>query len=286
MLLVALPYLARDLEAWVRTRRWPAWTAPAGARAGLAMGACVAMIPGGWIYPDLRPGLRIAPQFPPVAACDFIAAHGIRGRAFNQFEFGGYLLWRFWPDRTRLPFIDIHQTGTRQDRRDYVSASFDPQAWRELDARRRFDWALVKRYHAPEDSTLDILDADPGWTLVFADDAAALYLKRGGALAATADSFAYRVMTGGAARRNQVAAASYDDGALRARLETELARMAAASPQNSQTLSLMASLLMLDGRWADARAALEGAHRVDPGLPLYRERMGTIEASAPRLQQP
>ena len=34
------------------------------------------------------------------AACDWIAAHGVRGRAFNQFFFGGYLLHRFWPERS------------------------------------------------------------------------------------------------------------------------------------------------------------------------------------------
>ena len=33
----------------------------------------------------------------PIAACDLIAAHGVRGRSFNQMRSGGYLLWRFWP---------------------------------------------------------------------------------------------------------------------------------------------------------------------------------------------
>lgn len=186
----AAPYLARDLEEWVRARRWPAWSAAPWSRAALATAACAAILPSGWSFPELRPAMRLAPGAAPVAACDFIAAHGVHGRAFNQFELGGYLLWRFWPDRDRLPFIDIHQTGTTQDRLLYVGASFDPQAWRDLDARRHFDWALVKSDPAAGDSTIHVIAGDSTWARVFSDPAATLFVKRGGAVSSLADSFA------------------------------------------------------------------------------------------------
>jgi hypothetical protein len=277
MSIAAAPYLARDAEDWVRARRWPSWSAAPRNRAALAIAACAALTPMAWPYADLRPGIGIAPEYAPQAACDFIAAHGIRGRAFNPFEYGGYMLWRFWPDRGRLPFMDIHQTGTRQDRLDIVGAMFDANVWRDLDARHRFEWALLKRVHAPQDHTLEIVEADPAWALVFADDAAALFVRRGGTLAAVADTFAYALAPAGTARRDQLAAACLNDDALRARAEAELRRMASASAYNSSTLSLLASLLMLDGRWAESRDALERAHRVDPQLPLYRERLKRIE---------
>ena len=277
--IAAAPYLARDLEAWVRGRRWPAWSAPAWHRAGLAVGACAVLLPIGWRHADLRPGFGIAPEFPPAAACDFVAAHGIRGRAFNAFELGGYLLWRFWPDRSRLPFMDIHQTGTRQDRLDIVGAMFEERVWHELDARHRFDWALLKRLHSPQDLTIEHLEADPAWALVFADDAAALFVKRQGPLAAVADSFAFALAPAGTERRDRLAEACFDDAGLRARAEGELERMAAASPHSSRALSLLASLLMLDGRWAEARQALTRAHAVDPRLPVYDERMRVIADS-------
>jgi hypothetical protein len=198
---VATPYLARDLESWVRSRRWPAGTAAPWSRAALATAACAALLPIGWVFPQMRPGLRIATEAFPVAACDFIAAHGVRGRAFNQFEFGGYLLWRFWPQRDRLPFIDIHQTGTPQDRLLYVGASFDPPSWHELDARRRFDWALVKSDPVGGDSTIDVIAGDSSWARVFSDPVGTLLVKRGGADAALADSFAPRPAAGIPARK-------------------------------------------------------------------------------------
>jgi hypothetical protein len=182
--------------------------------------------------------------------------------------------------------MDIHQTGTRQDRLDVVGVMVDSAAWRELDRRHGFEWALLKRLQAAQDHSLDHLEADPSWALVFADDAAALFVKRGGARPAFADSFGFVLAPAGAERRARIAAACFGDAALRARTEAELGRMAAASELNSQALSLLASMLMLDGRWAEARAALERAHRVDPGLPLYDERMRTIGAAARRLQQP
>jgi len=112
---------------------------------------------------------------------------------------------------------------------------------------------------------------------VFADDAAAPFLKRDGAHAALMDSFAYRLAPAGAARRGRLAAACLDDSLLRGRAEAELERMAGSSPESSQALSLLASLLVLDQRWADARATLERAHQINASLPLYRERLAEIE---------
>ncbi len=284
--IAAAPYLGRHADEWVRSRRWPAWSGPPWNRAALAVGACAALIPLGWGHRSLRPGMGVAPEFAPMAACDFIAAHGVRGRAFSQFDTGGYLLWRFWPDRGRLPFMDIHQTGTPQDRLDYVGVMTQAGGWRTLDQRHDFEWALLKRVNAPWDRTLDQVEADDRWVLVFADDAGVLFVRRGGARPAFADSFGYALAPAGVQRRAQVAAACLDDSMLRARTEAELVHMAGSSAYNSQALSLLASMLMLDRRWADARGTLERALRVDPYLPLYDERMRTIEESERRLQQP
>jgi hypothetical protein len=40
----------------------------------------------------------------PKGAADFLLAHDIRGRMFNTYEYGGYLMWRLWPHRQ--VFID------------------------------------------------------------------------------------------------------------------------------------------------------------------------------------
>jgi hypothetical protein len=179
--LVALPFLARDLEAWLASRRWRLRPAP-WAAAGLTCVACVAAGIHDWTQPFPRWGLGLDPSGRPAAACDFIERHGVRGRAFNPFHFGGYLLWRFWPQRDRLPFMDIHQAGTRQDRDLYAFVQVDRGAWVELDRRHRFDYALLVRSQGPDERLLDWIEADSTWALVFADDEAVLYVRRGGSL--------------------------------------------------------------------------------------------------------
>ena len=46
---------------------------------------------------------------------------------FNQYDYGGYLSFRFWPRRDQLPFMGIHQEGSKELRSRYVAALADPR---------------------------------------------------------------------------------------------------------------------------------------------------------------
>jgi hypothetical protein len=48
--------------------------------------------------------LRAAEWRYPAGAADFLLAHHIRGPIFNTYEYGGYLIWRLWPEQR--VFID------------------------------------------------------------------------------------------------------------------------------------------------------------------------------------
>jgi len=113
--LTLAPFLARDAGEWLAGRRWPpALRAPA-PRAALASLACVALVIPTLLAPGTGFGYGWLHKPFPERACDWLELHAVRGKAFNVFSFGGYLLWRFWPQRDRLPFIDIHQTASRVD---------------------------------------------------------------------------------------------------------------------------------------------------------------------------
>ena len=104
-----------------------------------------------WSAPSLPLGIRLRPLWYPERACDFMAANGVRGRGFNAFDLAGYQLYRFWPERERLPFIDIHQTGTRADRDALrATARRRVRVGASLDARHRFDYALLAQGGAGE----------------------------------------------------------------------------------------------------------------------------------------
>jgi tetratricopeptide (TPR) repeat protein len=282
--IAAAPFIARDLDSWLASRRWPRWLASEWLRAALVAALCLWFARGEWARQAPRVGVAIDESYLPIRACDFIAAHGLRGRMFNQFNEGGYLLHRFWPDRGRLPFLDIHQSGGPEIRKLYMMAFENPAGWRTVDHRFQFDLVLLDRQRDPRNPLLNVLDADSAWALVFADDAAALYVRRQGSLAAIASRFAYHHLPGGTAGLGPLGAAVAADAALRATVEGELRRQVESSPWHAGALSLVANIAMSDGRYDEARALLERGLAISPGLGRAHERLGRIslEEGRPR----
>ena len=191
-----------------------------------------------------------------------MAREGVKGRGFNQFFLGGYLLYRFWPDRGRLPFMDIHQTGTRADRDLYALAMSDPAAWRALDRRHRFDYVLLRRAPYPGDGLVEHLDADSTFALVFLDDAAALWARREGPLAPLAARFAYRLQPAGTSRLGALGYLTTTDSVARARIVVEFEREAAGSPYHAQALSRLGSLELAVGGPGFHRCIYKGSSRL------------------------
>jgi hypothetical protein len=158
--LTLAPFAARDMADWLGRARWPGWLLGAPERATLAATACVALAVLALADPGYRFGVRWGHVDYPERACDWIEAHGVRGRALNVFGQGGYLLYRFYPDPGRLPFMDIHQAGTKEIRYLYAWAQQDTAAWRVLDQRFRFDWVLLPGATPGSPRLANFLDAD------------------------------------------------------------------------------------------------------------------------------
>lgn len=273
---LAASYAARDLDAWVRTRRWPAWSARPAARAALATLAIVLVGLPEWSRADRPLDIGIDLKRVPVAACDFMAAHGVAGPGFAQTRVGGYQLWRFWPDRSRLPFMDIHQTGSPEDRRLYAAVFSSRAGWAEMTRRHTFDYVVLDRYQYPGDSLMDVLDADSTWSLVFLDDAGALYVRRDGPLRAIAESLGYRVLGAGPERMTALAAVWDADPVLRGRVRAELERETAGSPLAGAAERGLGLVALAERRLDDARAHLRRALAVDPRAPRTHEALGMV----------
>jgi tetratricopeptide (TPR) repeat protein len=282
--LAAAPYVARDLGELVARRRGPAWLARPWSsglvtrpwsRGLLAAAACVAVSLPEWTRSELPLGVGLDLSGVPVAACDFVRDHGLRGRVFNPFHFGGYLAYRFWPDRGRLPFMST-QPEPGDDRQLYLRAFSDLAAWRALEQRHRFDYLVLDRNQDPGDRLPDFLDQDTAWVMVFADDAAELLVRRRGPLAAVADSFGYRVLPAGRAGRERLVSDCGADTALRARAVAELGRQAAGSPWNGHAHHLLGLFAAMDGRIAEAHDHLVRALEKKPLLPGAHELLGLV----------
>ncbi len=274
----AVPFLGRDLAELAGrlgrrlgdARPWP--------RAALAV--AVAAVLAAPLFADLRHwwGVGLDLRRYPVAACDFLERENVRGRIFNAFFHGGYLLWRFWPDRGRLPFMDIHQSGTRADRDGLAYAPTDENAWRALDRLRDFELIVFPRYAENDLPFLDRRDADSTWALVFVDDAAAVYARRGPRFAGLIAAHGYALLPGGAARLARIQPAAAADSALRGALAAELRRAAASSPASSRALYLLGSIAALEGRLEEAERDFRRALAADPVTRRVHEGLGAIAA--------
>jgi hypothetical protein len=223
--------------------------------------------------PALAPGYGFRWEFFPVRACDWIERHDVRGRGFNAFDQGGYLLWRFWPQRDRLPFMDIHQSGTKQDRYTVAFVPQDSAAWGVLDRERRFDYVLWPHPKNMQAGLADFLDADTTtWALVQLDDAGALWLRRDGAMGALANRERYRWLPAGTQRLNAVGDAAFADTLVRAEVRAELDRALAASPYTGHLHAMAANLELGAGRWAEALVHVQAARKAVPWMEGLDER--------------
>jgi tetratricopeptide (TPR) repeat protein len=277
--LAVTPYLSRDLDEWLGTRKLPQWTSRRWPRAAGVLAVVATLGTLERTRPGPPAGIGFDLSDTPVGACDFIARHDVRGRAFNIFEFGGYLLYRFWPEHDRLPFMDIHQAGTRRDRLAYAMAFAEPPMWGYLDRQSRFDWILVRRIELPGDLLPRTLGADSSKALVFMDDVAELFVSRAGPLARL-DSLAYRTIPPDRAGQERILRACSADSLLRRRVRAELERQVTESAAHSIALSDLSRLDAVEGRFDQAAVHLRTALVIDPWLTGEHERLGDFELAS------
>ena len=239
---VVTPWFARDLEAWLATwRGGPLHAAPWRQTLAFALVAPLVCLPE-WTGYEGRFGVAPDLRRAPVAACDFIEAHGVRGRMLNDFFLGGYVLWRAGLDPARAPFLDIHPEDAPAELRAATLAAFTSRrGFEALEARWRFDHVLLSRSPLPRAGLADLLDRKREWALVCVDDAAALYVRRDGPLAAVADSFAYPLLPGGALALDELTRACAADTALARQVWGELERQRASSPAHASFAALRAT---------------------------------------------
>jgi len=96
--------------------------------------------------------LGVAPERFPVAAVARLRATRLRGNVYNPDQFGGLLIWSFYPERRAL--TDGRNELYRAFIPEYAAARGDQRAWRALLRRYRIDLA-VDEYREP----LTVVDA-------------------------------------------------------------------------------------------------------------------------------
>ncbi len=169
----------------------------AGAIACLAAASWMALVPAG----GGATGIGIEPDRFPVESADFIEENLPGGRLYNDVAFGGYLIWRFYPERR--VFIDGRNEVHAMLLGEISAALDDGRLWESLLDRHGIDGAVV-RYRP---GAVTVLDAATGalststfsethfprshWALVHWDDVAMVFVRRDGPSARIAGELEY-----------------------------------------------------------------------------------------------
>ena len=113
------------------------------------------------------------PQVFPVQATDWLEANPQTGNMFNDFNWGGYLLYRLWP--RELVFVDSQSDFYGEAlMRDYETMMLAQNNWSDLLERYKIDWALL-----PANSPLaSQLKTESGWSLLYQDATAAIFKRK------------------------------------------------------------------------------------------------------------
>lgn len=244
-------------EAIARSLTRPA--ASAAAVAGVFLVGVAALVSGTRtvLADPLDPG-----RFP-VEACERIAREAPDLRLFNDVQFGGYLIWRFHPPRR--VFIDgrneLYEGLLRRLGRIHTGES-PYEDWRRLLEEQRIDGALVKDKGEAGMVTFQLPPGSPGapphrvrrafsavyfpvadWALVWFDDSAMVFVKRGGAGEAWRTRQEYRVINPEDAVFVLDKAAR--DPAFAAQAREEAERRVKEAPRCEKAERLLAALLAL-----------------------------------------
>lgn len=108
----------------------------------------------------------------PVKAIDWLQANPQEGKLFNNFIWGGYILYRMWPEQT--VFID-GQTDFYGEAltREYTKVMTLDEGWESVLEKYDVSWVIVQS----DKLLVKTLQTEKGWSLLYQDDTAAILHK-------------------------------------------------------------------------------------------------------------
>lgn len=167
--IIFAPLLASILSRWA-----PAYDSKVDKYALNAILIFAALAAFAWYLPSKATLQKHISEQYPVQAVRFIQDHAVPGRMFNEYFFGGYLVWKTTPKRK--VFIDgrgdiYERAGVFSDYMDVTDLK--PDALAVLQSYRIGSCLLYQ--NSP---LATLLAASPGWKRIYKDDLSAIFVRK------------------------------------------------------------------------------------------------------------
>jgi hypothetical protein len=176
---------ASFLSTWIAatTSRIPAWIRIEERFANLGSAGNALLIPlittclaiGYFTYQHARgnESYQFNAEIFPVQAVDWLAENPLEGRMFNEFNWGGYLLFRLWP--RELVFVDSQSDFYGEAlMRNYQSILDGNAGSKLLLDEYQVEWAIIQT----QSPLADLLSSDHEWAVVYLDKVAVIAARK------------------------------------------------------------------------------------------------------------
>jgi hypothetical protein len=183
--LVAIPLLAEHSWSWLTSQRWGKWfTKPekrepgAGLILKLALNVLVLLV-APLTFVALRVGNSVATQAAteagnyPAAAVDFMTKEKPPQPIYNEYGWGGYLIWRLYPEyRVNMDGrADVYGDELIEE---FLAVNVGEPGWRSFLDKRGVRTALLR----PDAPLASLLREDLAWQKVFEDQGSVIFVRR------------------------------------------------------------------------------------------------------------
>jgi hypothetical protein len=152
----SLDRIERDLRGWL-------W-------AGCGVSIVLVMLAAGVSFDMSAKPYRFSPEQFPVAAVDWLKTHPPQGHMFNEFDWGGYLLYQLWPEQKIFMDGHTHIYGDILSR-EYVMVMATSSGWQDVLDKYQIQWAILRH-----DNPLALSMLEEGWYQAYRDDVAIILL--------------------------------------------------------------------------------------------------------------
>jgi hypothetical protein len=223
------------------------------------------------------PGTGTIAAAVPIRAVALAQTLHLEGPVLNTSWYGGYIHWV--RGEAHPPLVDTRNLGGPAFQSRFLRASTDPFAFDSLEAMYPFTHAIVQPPGDTPDRLALQLAARPQWSLIFADDAGLLFVRRDRE-PSIAESLGFRLFTPDYSVLSERCRAATRDSTLERVLRAELERARASSPLHARATMWLALLDLAEGRVAAALGLFDEVERIAPLTPGLALRLGMAREMA------
>lgn len=199
----------------------------------------------------------------PVQATQFIKTNHFKGHMFNEYGYGGYILYQLYPEekvfydgRTDLylerEIPDTLDIATKKNLPDQDYSKFLNNLWNKY----KISYVIIRtESHAVERKIGKILVNDPNWSLIFWDDAAQIFVRHDGINNNLIKNYKF------------TAATPYDKDPYRLGMRDEALleyKKMISIADSSKSRNIIGFIYLQEGKIEDAKSEFNNAIALDP----------------------